>query len=286
MAGARNKANRRADSKAREFKALARTATFDPETSAVWGGRNRAKLVVAVVLLIPLGLVTTQTFLEYFAAETVGGDFWRGEAFWFFGVGFVFWLICFWGLPRPMYLYVLGHELTHYAFVKVCRGRVEAWDAKSHGGYVYTDKTNALISLSPYFVPFYTVIVGVVFSVLSLLVDLDRKFTGLPLGLTFEWQWLFLGLIGLTWGFHLTFTVWMITKDQPDLESNGTFFSVLLIYWVNLVIICALLITASPRVGFGGFLATWWENAGGMWEALAALGRGIGLLFGYFFARG
>ena len=44
-------------------------------------------------------------------------------------------------------------------------------------------------------------------------------------------------LIGLTWTFHLTFTVWMIFKNQPDLRQNGTFFSLTLIYLVNLVII-------------------------------------------------
>ena len=282
----RKPANRRVREEVRRHKAAARTATYDPEAPPEYSNLGtRLKLLLAVVVLVPVGLVTTQTFFELFTIETVGRGFWQTEEFWFFGLGFVAWLICFWGLPRPLYLYVLGHELTHYAFVKLCGGKVEAWDAKSHGGYVYTDKSNTLISLSPYFVPFYTVLVGIFFALLSLFVDLDFKYTDLPLGLSFKWHWLFLGLVGLTWGFHLTFTVWMMTKDQPDLQSNGNYFSVLLISLVNLVIICTLLVVASQNVTFAAFIGTWWENMGIVVDAVEAICNAVAHLYSYLFGR-
>ena len=63
--------------------------------------------------------------------------------------------------------------------------------------------------------------------------------------------------IGLSWGFHLTFTVWMIARDQPDLKINGTSFSMMVIIFVNLLIISVLLILASPQLSLRGFCSQW-----------------------------
>ena len=57
-----------------------------------------------------------------------------------------------------LYLYVLGHELTHVLFVVIFRGQVTDFHVSTQGGYITTNKTNLVIALSPYFVPFWAVI--------------------------------------------------------------------------------------------------------------------------------
>jgi len=75
------------------------------------------KFIIAVFLL-PICGVLTQTFFTVFARATVTQRLWAGEEFWFFSLGrgavadsFLF------GLPRPILIYVFGHELTHALWV-------------------------------------------------------------------------------------------------------------------------------------------------------------------------
>lgn len=44
-----------------------------------------------------------------------------------------------------------------------------------------------------------------------------------------------------------------IVKGQPDLHYGGTFFSLMVIYLLNLVLLAAMLILASPQVTWAGF---------------------------------
>src|SRR5205814_536045 len=81
------------------------------------------KFVIGVFLL-PLCAVLTQTFFTSFARAAVVQRLWAGEGFWFFSLGVLLWLIAFFGLPRPMVLYVFGHELTHALWVWLMGGRV------------------------------------------------------------------------------------------------------------------------------------------------------------------
>ena len=60
-------------------------------------------------------------------------------------------------------------------------------------------------------------------------------------------------LIGATWAFHFTFTCWMIPKNQTDLSDQGTFFSLVVIYLMNLVLLSVMLILASSQIRFASF---------------------------------
>jgi hypothetical protein len=60
-------------------------------------------------------------------------------------------------------------------------------------------------------------------------------------------------LIGATWGFHISFTLWMIPRGQTDLTYGGTFFSIVVIYILNLAVVSIFLIAATPAVSFGSF---------------------------------
>jgi hypothetical protein len=80
--------------------------------------------------------------------------------------------------------------------------------------------------------------------------------------------WAIYFLVGLTWCFHLTFTIEVLHTEQSDLRQNGEFFSMMLIFVVNLVLIGALFIIASPTVGWSdvangakGFVEALWRWA-------------------------
>ena len=198
------------------------------------------KLIVALFLL-PLCAVLSQTFFTSFARATVAERLWAGEEFWFFSLGAVLWLIAFFGLPRPIVLYVFGHELTHALWVWLMGGRVSRFKVGREGGHILTDKNNFLIALAPYFFPLYSILVIALYGALSLFFNLQ------PFG-----QLLY-ALVGMTWAFHLTFTCWMIPKNQSDLSDNGTIFSLVFIYLTNLILLSVLLVIASPRITFESF---------------------------------
>src|ERR1700726_267462 len=205
------------------------------------------KFVIAIFLL-PLCAILTQTFFTVFTRATVTQRLWAGEEFWFFSLGAVLWLIAFFGLPRPMVVYVFGHELTHALWVLLMGGRVSRFRVGREGGHIVTDRNNFWIALAPYFFPLYSIIVIAAYGTLSLFYEVQ------PYGR------LLYGLIGATWAFHFTFTCWMIPKKQSDLSDHGTFFSLVVIYFMNLVLLSVMLILASPQITFAGFGADFVAN--------------------------
>jgi hypothetical protein len=205
------------------------------------------KFIVALFFL-PICAVLSQTFFTSFARATVSERLWAGEEFWFFSLGAVLWLIAFFGLPRPIVLYVFGHELTHALWVWLMGGRVSRFKVGREGGHILTDKNNFFIALAPYFFPLYSILVIALYGALNLFVNMQ------PYGR------LLYALVGVTWAFHLTFTCWMIPKNQSDLSDNGTIFSLVVIYLMNLLLLGAMLIIASPHLTFAGFGADIMRN--------------------------
>ncbi len=143
-------------------------------------------------------------------------------------------------------------------------GRVREFRVTREGGHIVTDTHNFWIALSPYFYPIYSIAVVAVYGVLNLFYNLASPASEL-LGVT-ALQWLFLA-IGTTWAFHLSFTCWMIPKGQSDLTVHGTFFSTVVIYIMNLVVLTFLLILAGG-VSCASFARQLLDNAGLFSEAL------------------
>ena len=79
---------------------------------------------VFAIFLLPVCAILSQTFFTVFARATVTQQLWAGEEFWFFSLGAVLWLIAFLGLPRPIVMYVFGHELTHALWVLLMGGQI------------------------------------------------------------------------------------------------------------------------------------------------------------------
>jgi hypothetical protein len=205
---------------------------------------------VFAIFLVPICAILTQTFFTAFARATVTQHLWTAEPFWFFSLGAILWLIAFIGLPRPIVLYVFGHELTHAVWVWLMGGRVSRFRVGRDGGHILTNRTNFWIALAPYFFPFYSILTIAIYGLLSLFYNPQ------PYGR------LLYAVIGTTWAFHLTFTCWMIPKNQTDLRDHGTFFSLVVIYLMNLILLCMLLIIASPHITFVSFGADLVKNLG------------------------
>jgi hypothetical protein len=207
------------------------------------------KFIVGLFLL-PLCYVLTAAFfsalVDAFTSQVADvPHFWATPEFWFFSLGLICWLIIFFGLPRPLRIYVFGHELTHFIMVKIMGGRVSEFSVTREGGYIVSSKINTWIALAPYFVPIYSVFVIVLYGMVSTFYDLQPN-AKLATGLLY-------GFLGLTWGFHATFTLSMIPRGQTDLAYGGTFFSLTIIYLMNLLVLSLLLIVATPYVSFASF---------------------------------
>src|SRR5437763_1674950 len=196
---------------------------------------------IIALFLLPWCAILTQTFFTAFARATIDQRLWAGAEFWFFSLGVVLWLIAFVGLPRPVIVYVFGHEVTHVLWVWLMGGRVSKFRVSGAGGHIVTNRTNFLIALAPYFFPLYSLLAILVYGIASLFVNVA------PYG-----QLLY-AILGITWAFHLTFTCWMIPKNQTDLSDHGTFFSLVFIYLMNLVLLSGLLVIASPQITFASF---------------------------------
>jgi hypothetical protein len=161
----------------------------------------------------------------------------------------VVWVVIFFGLPRPLLIYVFGHEATHALWVWMMGGTVSGFRVSREGGHIITDKQNFLIARAPYFFPLYSIAVIGAYGLASLHWNMQPYH-----------RWLY-GAIGLTWAFHVSFTLWMIPKGQTDLTYYGTFFSLVVIYVMNLGVLTVLLIVASPHVTWRSAGVEWVRNA-------------------------
>lgn len=141
-------------------------------------------------------------------------------------------------LPRMMRTYVLGHELTHALWGLMFGARASRLRVGASGGSVNLTKSNMLITLAPYFFPFYTFVVIVAALVTAAFV---RPLPCLP-------AWTF--AIGYTWAFHALFTVETLSRRQPDVTAYGRIFSWTFIYIANILLVVAFL-AATTRLTAG-----------------------------------
>ena len=146
-------------------------------------------------------------------------------------------------LPRPVRMYVLGHELTHALWGLLFFARPSKLRVRKNGGSVNLTKTNFLITLSPYFFPFYTFVLIVLAALTKLAV------TPLPL----VPLWLF--LLGMSWAFHVLFTFDSLSCFQPDIAEYGRVLSWAFIFTANVAVVL-LALASVVSVSLGEVVAT------------------------------
>lgn len=177
------------------------------------------------------------------------------------------WLVIYLLLPKPMWVYVFGHELTHVLWTWLLGGQVKKFKASAKGGHVVVTKNNFVIALAPYFFPLYAFLVVLVFLAGQWL---------------WNWQayavWFHL-LLGASYGFHVTLTWHILKNTQSDITEQGYLFSGVIIFLGNV----GLLLLAIPLLAKQVDALTalhWWGN--GTWEAFRQLGRWLRISISIF----
>ncbi len=185
-----------------------------------------------------------------------------GHEVWALPAGFLIWVLIFFLLPRPVRTYVLGHELTHAMWALMMGARIGKLKVGKSGGHVELSKTNFVITLAPYFFPFYTFLVIAAYYLSAIWVDMA------PCRI-----W-WLGALGATWSFHITFTIDMLSQRQPDIQEHGRIFSYTIICMMNVLLIGAWMVfVGSPKFAdLGNLLAR--ENTSAYQCAYAQLVAG------------
>ena len=177
------------------------------------------------VLLIPVLIGVSISFFDSLAG--MGST--RGSGSRIFLLGALSYVIMHLFLLKPNYLYTLGHEMMHAIATFLCGGRVRSFKASKEGGSVETTKTNAFITLSPYFVPTYTLFFSILYIVIPIFIKIPKLST------------VYFFLAGFTLALHLVFTADVLKKDQPDVINTGYIFSMVLIYIANIVLVGLIL---------------------------------------------
>jgi hypothetical protein len=197
------------------------------------------KTIIAI-LLLP---VCSGAVLALWRVIERSGD---ADAIWVaFLSGAACWLTVYLLLPKPMRLYVLGHELTHVLWTWLLGGKVKKFRASATGGHVIVNKSNFAIALAPYFFPLYAILVVLVFLLGNWL---------------WNWQhylvWFHLSL-GAAYAFHLTLTWHILKHNQTDISSQGYLFSAVIIFLGNIAVLLFGIPLLVSRVGALTALA-WW----------------------------
>jgi len=203
--------------------------THPPNTSPVW---KLVKMILGL-LLLPLCLGGAAAVWRLLGTSGSADTTWVPLV-----AGAVCWGMVYMLLPRPMWIYVAGHELTHAIWTWLFGGRVKKLKVSSRGGHVVVSKTNFVIALAPYFFPFYAVLVLLLFLLARLFLPWDRL------------EVWFLLLLGAAYAFHVTLTGHVLKTRQSDITEHGYIFSGSIIFLGNVVVLLVgiPLLTSSPGV--------------------------------------
>ena len=217
------------------------------------------KLIVAM-LLLPLCFGAVQALWLVLTHSGQAVTIWVG-----FLSGAACWLVIFYLLPKPMWIYVFGHELTHALWTWLFGGRVKRFKATSKGGHVMVTKTNFLIALAPYFFPVYAALVVLLFVIGHLI-----------------WNWApyvvcFHLLLGAAYAFHVTLTWHILKTEQSDITQHGYFFSAVVIFLGNMAVLLVGVPLLTAKVGVLTSLGWWLECNGAVLARIGGLVKGLSL---------
>jgi hypothetical protein len=212
-----------------------------------------AKTVIAV-LLLPFCAGAVSALIRVVRTAGSADTFWVA----FIG-GAACWLVVFLLLPKPMLVYVFGHELTHVLWTWLFGGRVKRFKASARGGHVVVSKTNFLIVLAPYFFPLYVVLVVALFALGNLWFGWERHLV-----------WFHM-LSGAAYAFHVTLTWHVLQTRQSDITSQGWLFSAVIIFLGNISALLIGLPILTARVSVLTSLGWWLHETGAVLQRLAGI---------------
>jgi hypothetical protein len=209
---------------------------------------------IAGILLLPLCVGAVGALWQVLRQSGDASTIWVGLL-----GGAACWLVIYALLPKPMWIYVVGHEFTHVLWTWLFGGRVKRFKASSKGGHVIVTKTNFLIALAPYFFPVYAAIVVAVFLIGHVI-----------------WNWTpyllwFHLLLGAAYAFHITLTWHILKTEQTDITEQGYLFSAVIIFLGNVAILLLAVPLLTSRVTVLTSLAWWMHCTGDVLQRIQRL---------------
>lgn len=165
----------------------------------------------------------------------------------FFVWGMVIYVILHLLFYKPTYLYVLGHEAVHAGVAWLFGGKIKSFKVSEGGGSVGTDKSNVVIELAPYFIPIYAIVITVVYFVIASSYAINGS--------------LFVFLIGFALAFHVISTIEIMKVEQPDILKSGYFFSIIMVYIVNILVISVIFSMVFPAFSLKKFFVDLWLSS-------------------------
>src|SRR5947207_3717722 len=177
------------------------------------------KTIIAI-LLLPLCVGVTHALVMVLRASGGENSVWVPML-----AGAACWMVIYLLLPKPMWVYVFGHELTHALWTWAQGGKVKRFKASAKGGHVVVTRSNFMVALAPYFFPLYAVLVVLVFLAGHWLWNWHHYFV-----------WFHL-LLGAAYAFHVTLTWHILKNRQSDITDQGYLFSAAIIFLGNVSVL-------------------------------------------------
>ena len=193
--------------------------------------KNFLKLLLALFLL-PLAFFVVAEVLA--ACWQVLDDFQNA-------VGFLAGIALYVTLHFTVYkferMYVFAHETTHAVAAMLFGFRVQGMSVNKNSGHVKMDRCNTAVVLAPYFVPFYAILLGLLYAAIGLFWPVER------------YSGVFIFLVGFFMAFHWVQTCKTLWEtQQPDLKmAGGNFFSVVMIILGNMLVLALVLKCLFPQ---------------------------------------
>ncbi len=200
--------------------------------------KRLAKLVFGLAL-IPFCMGFTWQLVA-----TVFSVAYKPEVPYYFIGGWLVYLALHLLFKKPIFTYVVGHELTHALFAVLFGGSVKSLQVSDRGGRVTITKSNFVITLAPYFFPLYA---------FSALLFYGAARAANASGVVTNSIIFF---SGAAFAFHLVLTFIFLGADQSDIREQGTLFSYPLIYLFNITFTALLLdVYLAENMDYLRFLA-------------------------------
>jgi hypothetical protein len=200
------------------------------------------KTIIALILL-PVCIGAAEALWRVLAASGKADTVWVAMV-----AGAGCWLAIYLLLPKPLWVYVVGHELTHALWTWLLGGRVKGFKVSCNGGHVIVTKSNFAIALAPYFFPLYAMLVVGTFAAGDLVWHWHRYAV-----------WFHL-MLGAAYAFHITLTCHILKTEQSDITEQGYLFSGVVIFIGNIVVLLVGIPLLTGTVGVRDAFS-WWGNS-------------------------
>lgn len=155
---------------------------------------------------------------------------------------------------KPTFLYVFGHEAVHAIVAWIFGGKIKSFKVSKDGGSVGTTKSNAVIDLSPYFIPIYAIIITIVYFAAASSYNINGS--------------VFMFLIGFALAFHMISTIEVLKIRQPDIVKSGYVFSIVMVYVLNIIVISLICGLLLPSFSIKNFFISAWKTSGHVYVAV------------------